>query len=123
MDADILNAWLPDWRQAYLKLAESNPPIRLHPHRLLYYERAIESMLGSQSASDALWPLWHTWTHIIAALPVDSPYRSSWQSAGEKLGLLGEAFKQKIEALDAYLDMVEEFLDDWGLANGVIARG
>jgi len=35
------------------------------------------------------------------------------------LGLLGEAFREKIEALDAYLDLVEELLESWGRENGI----
>jgi hypothetical protein len=35
--ADLLRAWLPEWQQALHSLAESNAPLRLHPHRFNYY--------------------------------------------------------------------------------------
>jgi hypothetical protein len=119
VDAGMMRSWLPEWREAYIALAGNPAPIRLHSHRLLYYERAMEVMLDSQTAHDVLWPLWHTWTHIICALPDGTPQRAAWQKAGEQLGLLGEAFIGKVEGLDAYLDQVEEILETWARKNGV----
>jgi hypothetical protein len=121
VDANGIRTWLPEWRSAYSSLAENQAPVRLHIHRLLYYERAIAVMLDGQTPHDALWPLWRTWTHIIRVLPDDSTHRAAWQTAGERLGLLGEAFSEKIEALDAYLDQVEELLENWGRENGIQA--
>jgi hypothetical protein len=34
------------------------------------------------------------------------------------LDLLGSAFQDRLKALDAYLDMVEEVQDQWAAANG-----
>jgi len=121
VDAGSMRSWLPEWRSAYNALAGNPAPIRLHPHRLHYYECAMDTMLNNQAAHDALWPLWHTWTHVICALPAETPYRSAWQKAGEQLGLLGDAFAEKIEGLDAYLDVVEELLEVWARENGVSA--
>jgi len=119
VDAGNMQSWLPEWRKAYTALAGTPAPIRLHPHRLLYYERAMDVMLDSQTAHDALWPLWRTWTHVICALPDGTPHRSTWQKAGEQLGLLGDAFTEKIKGLDAYLDLIEELLEAWARVNGV----
>lgn len=121
VDADHIRAWLPEWKTTYGLLADIQAPVRLHPHRLLYYERAIGVMLESQTPHDALWPLWHTWTDMIRALPGDTSHHTAWQTAGEALGLLGDAFKAKIEGLDAYLDLVEELLESWGRENGIQA--
>jgi hypothetical protein len=118
-DVDSMRAWLSEWRSAYGALPTDQTPVQLHPNRLLYYECAIEALLESQSPHDAQWPLWRTWTHIIRALPDDSSHRAAWHSAGETLGVLGEAFKIQIEALDAYLDQIEELLESWGRENGV----
>ncbi len=123
VDADNLRAWLPEWKRAYIALAGNPAPIRLDSNRLLYYERAIDFMLHNQTPHDALWPLWHTWTSIISGLPAEAPHHSAWQAAGEQLGLLGEAFLEKIEGLDAYLDLVEELLETWAQKNGIQARG
>jgi hypothetical protein len=122
VDAGSMRAWIPEWRNAYSALVGTSAPIRLHPHRLHYYERAIDVMLNSRTAHDALWPLWHTWTHVICALPIKTAHRTAWQKAGEQLGLLGDAFAEKIEGLDAYLDGVEELLETWARDNGVSAQ-
>lgn len=119
VDSGSMRAWLPEWRNAYIALPANAVPLRLHPYRLLYYERAIEDILNSPTPHDALWPLWRTWTHIISDLPAETPHRSAWQKAGEKLGLLGDGFVEKIEGLDAYLDQVEELLETWARKNGV----
>jgi hypothetical protein len=119
VDKDMVRSWLPGWAEAYAALSTGNAPLRLHPYRWLYYERAVNSILDSSTPSDALWPLWRTWTHAICALPDDSPHLEAWQKAGTQLGLLGEAFSERIAGLDAYLDMVEEVLENWARENGV----
>lgn len=118
VDDGTLRAWLPEWRDAYNALSATSAPIRLHPYRLPYYERAMETMLNSETFHTALWPLWHTWTQAICALPGDSPHRATWQAAGEQLGLLGATFNEKITGLDAYLDLIEELLEGWAREHG-----
>ena len=118
VDTETLRSWLPEWQKAYAALPASAAPIRLHLHRWLYYERAVDVILNGPSSHDILWPLWRTWTHVMCALPEDTTHRSAWQKAGEQLGLLGAAFAEKIEGLDSYLDTVEEILDNWARANG-----
>jgi hypothetical protein len=119
VNVTMLNGCFNEWKIAYGALSDDQAPLRLHPNRLLYYERAMEVMLSSQAPQDVLWPLWNTWTHIICALPAQTEHQLSWQNAGEQLGLLGEPFIEKIAALDAYLDQVEELLETWGRNNGV----
>jgi len=118
VDASTIREWLPEWQNAFHALPASTAPIRLHPHRWYYYVRAVEAILSSSTPQDALWPFWRTWTHIVCALPADTPHRSAWQKAGEQLGLLGVVFTEKIGGLDAYLDMVEELIDTWARENG-----
>ncbi len=118
VDADNLRAWLPEWQKAYSALPGDETPARLHPQRWFYYERAVDAILKSPTAHDALWPLWRTWTQAISILPGDNQIRSAWQKAGEQLGLLGDAFSEKVAGLDAYLDMVEELIDTWARENG-----
>jgi hypothetical protein len=119
LDVDHLRTWLDDWRNAYGGLPKEQAPMRLHPYRLLYYEKAIEAMLAGPIAQHALWPLWHTWTDMMRVIPEDAPQRAAWQEAGTVLGLLGENFRSKVEGLDAYLDQIEELLESWAKANGV----
>jgi len=118
VDSETIRSWLPEWQNAYAALPASTGPIRLHPHRWLYYERAVDVILDGPTAHDALWPIWRTWTHAICSLPAGTQHHSAWQKAGEQLGILGEAFTERIVGLDAYLDMVEELLDTWAGEHG-----
>jgi hypothetical protein len=37
----------------------------------------------------------------------------SWRVACEEMGLLGPAFEERMDGLDAALDRIEELLEDW----------
>jgi hypothetical protein len=76
-------------------------------------------MLDGGQPSAVLWPLLRTWTLAASLLPADSDGVAAWKKAGNYLGLLGAGFSERIEALDAYLDTVEDILDEWARANGV----
>ena len=118
VDAKTIRTWLPEWQSAYSALQASAAPNRLRPHHWLYYEHAVDAILRSPSAHDALWPIWRTWTHAICSLSTDTQQRTDWQKTGEELGLLGAVFAEKIAGLDAYLDMVEELIVTWARENG-----
>jgi hypothetical protein len=119
-DAETLRAWLPKWRAAYEAVSKDQPPARLHPFRLSYYLHSFEAFLESQRPHDLLWPLLHTWYLMAKILPSDSPLQDDWQEAGNRLGLLGPGFPERLAGLDAYLDTVEETLDAWAHQNGVL---
>jgi hypothetical protein len=119
VDVAKIKGFLNDWKIAYEALPGEQAPTRLLPQRMLYYQRAMEVMLSGQNPIDVLWPLWRTWTHIICVLPGQSAHQLAWQNAGEQLGLLGDGFSGRINALDAYLDQIEEQLETWGRNNGV----
>jgi hypothetical protein len=118
VDAEVLRSWLPAWQEAYLALSPDRAPLRLHPHRLPYYQHAIEAILASDQYHDVLWPFWHTWTVAICDLPEDSVHRTAWQDAGQRLGLVGAGFAERIRALDSFLDTVEDTLELWARENG-----
>lgn len=117
--SQAMQAWLPAWQAAYLAIPPRQASPRLHAHRCPYFQRAIEKGLDSDKPQDALWPLLHTWTDAIHLLPEESDHRQAWEEALQQLGLLGEGFPKRVEALDAYLDTVEEILDERARANGV----
>ncbi len=117
VDGETIRCWLPAWEAALKALPEESCPARLNPARRIYYLKAIEALLGREEPRHALWPLLHTWTLAVCAIKGSAS--EEWQNACQKMGLWGEGFVEKVEALDAYLDSVEETLDDWGRANGV----
>ncbi len=119
VDADTLREWLPDWEDALDAVARSaHPPLALHPHRRAYYRRAIEAMLESDEPMTGLWPYLHTWTRAVAHLSPRAVSVKAWKGAFEHLALIGPGFAERIAALDAYLDTVEETLEVWGRETG-----
>jgi hypothetical protein len=120
VDPTQLRAWLEDWQAAFLALPAEGAPDRLHPKRLGYYRKAFEAILDSGSPELVLWPLIRTWTHAIRALN-GSHEQKAWSAALQELHLLGEGFEERVQALDAYFDQVEEVLEEWGNKNGAFA--
>jgi len=119
LEAATLQSWLEDWQEAYLAAAQLQVVMRLHSHRLNYYRKAIEDYLNTERYQLALWPLWRTWTDSVYHLPADAPQQAAWQRAGEHLGLLDGMLLERLEALDAYLDQIEETLETWAKAAGI----
>lgn len=117
-DADALRAWVPSWRAAYEAFTPGQAPARLHPDRLSYYLNAFEKMLSGPQPQAVLWPLLRTWTLAVMSFPESSATKEGWQGALQYLGLQGEAFNERIDALDAYLDLVEETIEKWAQDNG-----
>jgi hypothetical protein len=119
MDRERMQSWLPTWQAAYRALP-ANAPAKLHPHREAYYYRAFEALLGGEHAEAILWPLLSTWSLINHHHPRESPHREEWQGICTQLNLTGAAFREKVAALDAYLDMVEEVVEDWAQEAGAL---
>jgi hypothetical protein len=117
VDPGVLGGWLDGWQTAIEALPAGSVP-RLHPARIPYYRKAIEAMLRKDQPQAALWPLIRTWTDAARAAAVGSPAGEGWRQACEVLGLLGSGFNHRINALDAYLDTVEETLERWARDNG-----
>ena len=116
---EAMRLWLPQWEEIYDMLPESERPARLHPARRMYYLLAFKAMLEGERPQTILWPLLRTWTQAVALLPPGHALLDVWQAACRELGLLDEAFTERVAALDAFLDMVDETLDEWTRANGV----
>ena len=86
--------------------------------RHAYFERAVETLSGDHPAA-ALWLMLRTWTEAAACLPAGDATRSAWESAFSELELNGAALEQRCHQLDAYLDRVEETLDEYSQQNGI----
>jgi hypothetical protein len=110
---DVLKVWHEQWVEA-LTTAGKQPscPPRLLPPRRNYYARAAAAMLDDYPAA-ALWIMLRTWTQVVKILPAALP---DWQSVCAQLGLEDDS---RLGALDAYLDAMEETLDNWAAKYGV----
>jgi hypothetical protein len=118
LDENRWNAWLPGWKASLANASQvSGHPIRLEPCRHLYYERAAAAMLSEFPAA-AAWIMLRTWTQAIRCLPESDSTRTEWGKAFQHL-THEEGLEKSLEALDAYLDSMEETLDSWASQNGV----
>jgi hypothetical protein len=118
VEVDDLRLWFPSWQETLAALPQSECPPTLHPDRRLYYLRAFEAILEMEEPRAVLWPLLSTWTQAALVLPADAPQQEAWRSAFQYLGLAGAGFGERLAALDAYLDLVEETLADWAKQTG-----
>lgn len=119
VQGEDVQAWLPGWETTYGAIPAEDRAPSLHPHRKLYYLRAMEAIVGGERPLDALWPLLVTWTRAARALsPSDEGY-AVWEAACRQVDLLGEGIESRVAGLDAYLDQVEETLEAWGRERGV----
>jgi len=118
VDADKVKGWLADWKSAFKTASASKKSdARIDSTRMNYYEKAIQSMLESETPLTALWPLIHTWT--LSAYVLKGEQLKFWENACTELGLLGDEFMEKVEGLDHFIDEVEIVLDEIAAANGL----
>jgi hypothetical protein len=120
---DQLRSWLPEWQKAIITVPKHIAGARLHPHRIHYYRTAIEEALSGNQPYACLWPLLSTWGEAASVLEQDEQTTTVWHEAMQQIGLIGDKFPQKLDALDAYLDLMEETIEDWARARGVGETG
>ena len=119
VDGVALRGWLEDWQVSLEIAAQEDPLARLHPARLAYYQRALQALLEGSEPMAALWLLLRTWTEAASLLPPENASRLVWGEAVQQLNLGGPEFTGRVQALDAYLDLVEETLEDWARLAGI----
>ena len=112
VDGEELKSWLPNWQSALQSLPKRAIPARLNPCRHVYYQRAFEEILDGEKPADVLWPLLRTWTIAAGMLPDQEEGHIAWRNICQRLGLLGNGFSERVMALDAFLDLVEETIEE-----------
>ncbi len=117
-EVETLHDWVSVWKATYSATSVTDRPSDIHPYRRDYYARAFEALLASEKPKDVLWLLLHTWTQVAGCLPESDPAFVKWQSAFEQLGLIGTDFPERVNALDIYLEQVEEKIGQWALEHG-----
>lgn len=114
---ETIENWLSLWQTAFKSVPEV-APARLHPHRLNYYLKAFQSFIAEDRYFAVLWPLLRTWTLAVSLNNGNPDVVSDWKSNLTQIDLIGSTFPDRLQALDAYLDMVEEVQDQWAAENG-----
>ncbi len=112
--------WISDCESALAAVSSLEKfPLRLHPFRKAYYMDVIKAFQSDLPAA-ALWLLMRTWTLAVSSLPQNSPHLAPWADACEKLNLSVLNLADRLDALDVYLDSIEETVDNWGNRHGVL---
>ena len=114
LTAENISSMLPVWEKAFRSAgeqAETSPD--LHPLRLDYYSKAIQAHLEDGEVLAAAYPMFYTWAKAISYLYATSPEYISWFDTLKEMGLGKDQFTEKLKALDAYLDHVDEVMEDW----------
>jgi hypothetical protein len=113
------NDWMENWQIAYAAVGKQpGYPARLDPCRRNYFEQAM-GILRDEYPEAALWILLRTWTQAVTNLPEDHMARKSWLAALEMLDLGVDHLEERLNALDTYLDAIEETLENWAHKYGL----
>ncbi len=113
------DAVIASWKEIYELVPEKSAPVRVHPHRKNYYLNSFEAMLEQQTPQAMLWPMLRTLVIILASQASSQEIiEKSWGFLN-KLGFDPVALDERLEALDIYLDLIEETLEDWARLNGI----
>jgi len=109
--------WFEAWQSALNDASQSSGrPLSLHPARMAYYTRAAQA-LWREMPPAALWIVLYTGCAALRCLPKDHPSRSDFISLCRSLAL--NPLEERLTALDAYLDTVEEVVENWAKENGL----
>ncbi len=113
MDSGKIKPWLEGWKATLEDAthAENCPPSLSAP-RLLYFTEAVDAMVDDHPQS-GLWLLLNTWTRALQVLGEGHPSYLSWRGLCHELGLGIEDGGKQRQALDVYLDSVEETIESW----------
>jgi len=103
---DHLEIWYEPWKES-LEAEKTTPGPDLLNQQTRYLGDAVQTMLESRQILAALWPLLVSWTEAVAKLPGDHSLRGVWREACGTLGLAGNQFLRRLEALDRFLDRCE----------------
>lgn len=111
--------WLDAFEQDLLLLGEIDVhPAHLSPCRQGYYVQGFQALAESEDTTFASWPLLRIWLDVLLALGEESPGNATWQMFLETLNLTDAVHEEKIDALDAYLDHLDELIESWADAYG-----
>ncbi len=119
LDVNLVRAALPQWEACFLSAAQAPLDLCIHAARLGYYKAAIESQLEGEMPAAAFWPLLHTWALSIQSGLASPDEQADWQGFLARIGLDSAGAGERIEALDSFLDTVEETFERVSVESGL----
>jgi hypothetical protein len=114
-----LEDWISRW--ANVIYSPDNPPglpPAVNPHRKLYYLNAVRSFFEEGQLESVLWILLSSWTRLASSQPSRVQSTKEYSTFLAAMGFNKNSFKEKITALDQYLDAVEERTSRWAQEAG-----
>jgi len=119
LDVTLIRQSLPQWEACFLSAAQAPLDLRIHAARLGYYRSAIENQLAGDMPAAAFWPLLHTWAMSIQSGMASPDEQANWQGFLARIGLDSAGAGERIEALDSFLDALEETLERVSVESGL----
>jgi hypothetical protein len=119
LDVNLIREALPHWEACFLAAAQAPTDLRIHAARLGYYKTAIEAQLDGDVPAAAFWLLLHTWALSINSGMTPPEAGSAWQAFLGQIGLDAAGTGERIEALDSFLDTLEETLEQLAAQSGL----
>lgn len=119
LDVNLVRDALPQWEACFLSAAQAPLDLRIHPARLGYYKSAIENQLTGNMPAAAFWPLLHAWALSIQGGLTPPEGETAWQGFLAKIGLDSAGAGERLEALDSFLDTVEETFERASMESGL----
>ncbi len=110
---------LPSWDAAFrLAGKQEIVPPDLHPLRKDYYFKAFQKFLDDGLPSAVAMPFLRTWNKAICGILSTTPEYDDWLQSMSLFRLGKEDFADRMDALDAYLDHIDELLEKWANDHG-----
>lgn len=113
--------WVGAWARAFDAAAPFTTRPELLPERRAYYLKGFQTQLDAGEPEAVLPALLETWTNTLAVLgrfDQLGDHLPSFAAAAADLALGPDSAVERLADLDAYLDSLETFLDDWSVRHG-----
>ena len=119
VNVDFVREWLPAWELAFATAGQVPLDMSLHLARFGYYKAAILTLLESDFPLAAVWPMLNTWARAAQAGNFSGEHDRAWSRVLALLGLDPIGMPERVDALDRYLDVLEETLEQVAAKNGL----
>jgi hypothetical protein len=119
VNVDFVHEWLPAWEQAFSSAGQAPLDMSLHLARFGYYKAAIVTLLEGDFPLAAVWPMLNTWARVAEAGNFTSDHSRAWNKVLALLGLDPVGMPERVDALDRYLDVLEETLEHTAAKSGL----
>jgi len=119
INVDFVHEWLPAWEVAFCSAGQRPLELDVHIARLGYYKAGIETLLESDFPLAAAWPMIFTWAMAAEAGNFAGEHNRPWNRVLALLGLDPVGMPERIQALDGFLDTLEEMLEQMAARNGL----